>query len=88
MSTSAPFGSQNGPTLANCPKQKLETSFLQHESKIEDSLQFFPDNARWGRFLPYLRLNVDQIPLPFVLKKIEPIITLKKATNSTKVEYG
>ncbi len=23
----------------------METSFLQHESKIEDSLQFFPDNV-------------------------------------------
>ena len=45
-------------------------------------------DGRWGIFLPYLRLNVDQILLPFVFKKIEPIITLKKATNSTKVEYG
>ena len=45
MSTSAPFGSQNGSTLANCLKRKLETSFLQHESKIEDSLRFFPDNV-------------------------------------------
>ena len=43
MSTSATFGSQNGPTSANFRKRKLETSFLQHESKIEDSLRFFPD---------------------------------------------
>ena len=41
MSTSATFGSQNDPTWANFRKRKLETSFLQHESKIEDSLQFF-----------------------------------------------
>ena len=26
-------------------------------------------DGRWGIFLPYLRLNVDQILLPFVLKK-------------------
>ena len=45
MSTSATFGSQNGPTRANFLKRKLETSFLQHESKIEDSLRFFPDNG-------------------------------------------
>ena len=43
MSTSGPFGSQNGTTSPNFRKQKLETSFLQHESKIEDSLRFFPD---------------------------------------------
>ena len=43
MSTSGSFGSQNGPTLANFLKRKLETSFLQHESKIEESLRFFPD---------------------------------------------
>ena len=43
MSTSASFGSQNGSTNKNFLKQKLETSFLQYESKIEDSLQFFPD---------------------------------------------
>ena len=37
------------PTFANFRKQKLETSFLQHESKIEDSLRFFPDynDASW-----------------------------------------
>jgi len=45
MSTSAPFGSQNGPTFSNFLKRKLETSFLQHESKIKDSLRFFPDNV-------------------------------------------
>ena len=45
MSTSGSFGSQNGSTWANFLKRKLETSFLQHESKIEDSLQFFPDNS-------------------------------------------
>ena len=44
MSTSATFGLQNGPTLANFRKRKLETSFLQHESKIDNNLQFFPDN--------------------------------------------
>ena len=43
MSTSGSFGSQNGSTLPDFCKQKLETSFIQHESKIEDSLQFFPD---------------------------------------------
>ena len=46
MSTRHPSGSQNGSTLANFPKRKLETSFLQHESKIEDSLQFFPDKKK------------------------------------------
>ena len=50
MPTSGPFGSQNGPTLANFLKRKLETSFLQHESKIEDSLLFFPDNeTNWAQ---------------------------------------
>ena len=43
MSRSGPFGSQNGPTFPNFRKRKWETSFLQHESKIEDSLRFFPD---------------------------------------------
>ena len=50
MSTSAAFGAQIGPTSANFRKRKLETSFLQHESKIEDSLQFFPDYHRITRF--------------------------------------
>ena len=45
-------------------------------------------DGRWGIFLPYLRFYVDQVPLPFVLKKIEPNITLKRAANSTKVKYG
>ena len=45
MSTRHSRGPQNGPTSANCLKRKLETSFLQHESKIEDSLQFFPDKC-------------------------------------------
>ena len=45
MTTRHPSSSQNGSTFANCLKQKLETSFLQHESKIEDSLRFFPDNG-------------------------------------------
>ena len=49
MSTSAPFGSQNGSTFPNFPKRKLETSFLQHESKIEDSLRFFPDKSKTRR---------------------------------------
>ena len=44
MSTRHPSSLQNGQTFSNYPKQKLETLFLQHESKIEDSLQFFPDN--------------------------------------------
>ena len=44
MSTSATFGSQNGSTFSNFRKRKLETSFLQHESEIKDSLQFFPDH--------------------------------------------
>ena len=26
-------------------------------------------DGRWGRFLPYLRLNVDQMPLSFVFNK-------------------
>ena len=43
MSTRHSSGPQNGSTSANFLKRKLETSFLQHESKIEDSLQFFPD---------------------------------------------
>ena len=43
MSTRHPSGSQNGSTSPNFLKRKLETSFLQHESKIEDSLRFFPD---------------------------------------------
>ena len=35
-------------------KQKLEALFLQHESKIEDSLQFFPDyNAELSGFSKY-----------------------------------
>ena len=45
MSTRHSSGSQNGPTFPNCRKRKLETSFLQHESKIEDSLRFFPDKG-------------------------------------------
>ena len=43
MSTSASFGSQNGTTSSNFLKRKLETLFLQHESKIEDILRFFPN---------------------------------------------
>ena len=46
MSTSATFGSQNGSTFSNFLKRKLETSLLQHESKIEDILRFFPDKTR------------------------------------------
>ena len=40
MSTSASFGAQNGSNIANCPKPKLESLFLQRASKIEDSLRF------------------------------------------------
>ena len=43
MSISGPLSSQHGTTSSNCHKQKLETSFFQHESKIEDSLWFFHD---------------------------------------------
>ena len=42
MSTSGPFGAQNGSTSPNFLKRKLKTSFHQHESKIEDSLRVFP----------------------------------------------
>ena len=45
MSTSATKRSQKGPTFSNLRKRKLETAFLQYESKIEDRLQFFPDDA-------------------------------------------
>ena len=37
------ISSQNGPTSPTFLKQKLKTSFLQYESKIEDSLRFFPE---------------------------------------------
>ena len=46
MSTRHSSWPQNGSTFPKFPKRKLETSFLQHESKIEDSLRFFPDYAR------------------------------------------
>ena len=61
MSTRHPSGPQNGTTLANFLKRELKTSFLQHESKIEDSLRFFPDNgprrnmqgtSRWVKKIP------------------------------------
>ena len=42
--TRHPVGSQNGKTFWNFRKQKIKTSFLQHEPKIEDSPQFFPND--------------------------------------------
>ena len=54
MSTSGPpsgppFGARNGLNCLNCPKQKLENSLLQHESKIENSFQLGLGLARgWG----------------------------------------
>ena len=55
MSTRHSSGSQNGTTWANFLKRKLETSFLQHESKIEDSLQFFPD--KWHEWKSVFKMR-------------------------------
>ena len=67
MSTSGPFGSQNGSTSPNCLKRKLETSFLQHESKIEDSLQFFPDK----RVCPSVGRLVGRTRVRQILSEVE-----------------
>ena len=62
MSISGPLSSQHGTTSSNCHKQKLETSFFQHESKIEDSLWFFSNYGQvcmsivelWEAFMGFI----------------------------------
>ena len=43
MSTTDPFGSQNGSTPSIFHERNLETLFHQHESKLEHSHQYFAD---------------------------------------------
>ena len=43
----SPIKAQNGQIFANLPKLRMERSFLQHESKIEDILRFFPINSSY-----------------------------------------
>ena len=58
MSTHHSSGPQNGSTFPNFLKRKLETSFLQHESKIEDSLRFFPDHQKVKKISLNLHINI------------------------------
>ena len=79
MSTRHSSGPQNGPTFPNFRKQKLKTSFLQHESKIEDSLRFFPDKrmdkctgVRIGEILFFALSEVD--PFGAAAQKLANIV--------------
>ena len=44
------MGARNGSTFGNFPKHKLESPFLQHESKIEDNLRYFRNKSTFDGF--------------------------------------
>ena len=83
MSTSATFGSQNGSTFSKFPKQKLEISFLQHESKIEDSLRFFPDKFKKKNGI---KKEAREVALNETLS-ISNIIVIFRRYNMKKNQY-
>ena len=80
MSTSATFGSQNGSTFSNFLKRKLETSFLQHESKIEDSLRFFPDYTLTSKSLTSIFIGFQ---IKFARAKTDNMKTLNYIRSRT-----